>query len=221
MATKRNMTVDGFLLKTRQKGANSAAAFLAAHREWLTTGTLAEFTTPILAKLDKGEILPTPTLEEIKKVVVTHHILSMEKKGQEAMEKASEPKEPKAYVATIFDASGNVPEVWQEKVNPETGKDEGGHVPLVKDFDLPQRAEGWLERKLFDGAPDWHGEVASMAALKQDGTSIITRVERKDAIANILRRGRTPVCHKKAVSTSRLGFGVKSNPSRNVKSGMG
>jgi hypothetical protein len=217
------MSPKGFLHKA--SGKVSAGAFLAQHKEWLTTGELAAKTSPILAKLEAGELLASPALDEIRNVVLAHHLEAEVRKGEEQMAKA-EAKEAgggssKPYLATILDSEGNIPEEYVEKTDPDTGAVTGEWKSLQKAFDLPQRAEGWLDRKLFDGAVDWHGEVASTLMTGKDGLPITTQVSRAEAIARILKRPKGAVMNVRGQSTSRLGFGVKSKPDRNVRSNMG
>lgn len=193
--SERKMTPKGFLHKATTKAANNATAFLAAHRAWLETGEPADLTSPILRKLDDKALMPTPALEEIKNAVLCHFLAQETKKAEEAMAKANEPKVQKAYEATIFDANGNV----ATYVNAE-----GETKELRQSFDLSQEAERWCDRRLFDGAPDWHGEVHSTKGLPP------IHVLREDAIARILKKPKGPAVHTKGVSTKRLGFGVKA-----------
>lgn len=211
---ERKMSERGFLHKASSAKV-SPVAFLAAHREWLTTGALAEKTSPILAKIDEGSLFPTPGLIEIQNAVYAHHIESELRKGEAAMLKASEPATEKPYVATVFDKDGNIPLVWREKTDPETGVVTGEWKELRKSFELPQRAEEWLERRLFDGSPEWRGECFSTK------TNITTHIVRSRAIANQLRKPKSPVCHVKGASSSSLSFGVKAKGDRNVKCNMG
>ena len=193
--TERKMTPKGFLHKATTKAANNATAFLAAHRQWLETGELAPLTSPILRKLDERDMMPTPALEEIKNVVLCHFLAQETKKAEDQMAKASEPKVQKAYIATIYDAKGNVATVLTEE------KEE---KELRQSFDMAQDAERWCDRRLFDGAPDWHGTVESTKGLPP------IHVLREDAIARILKQPKGPAVHTKGVSTKKLGFGVKA-----------
>ena len=196
----RQMSPKGFLFKAN--GRVSAEAFLVAHREWLTTGELANATMPILVKLDSKEILPTPALDEIKEIVLAHHIKTELQKAKAAMQKQTEPKALKAWQATVYNQDGSIALGWKVTKDPDTGKESGEWVDLQQDFDMAQDAEGWADRKLFDAAPDSYAEVNG------HGTSV--RVERKDAIARILRKKKGPVSHTRGASTSSLGFGVKA-----------
>lgn len=193
--TERKMTPKGFLHKATTKAANNATAFLAAHRAWLETGELAPLTSPILRKLDEKDVMPTPALEEIKNVVLCHFLAQETKKAEDQMAKANEPKVQKAYLATIFDSKGNVATYLNEE------KEE---KELRQSFDMAQDAERWCDRRLFDGAPDWHGTVVSTKGLPP------IHVLREDAIARILKKPKGPAVHTKGVSTKKLGFGVKA-----------
>lgn len=205
--TQRNMSPKGFLHKTTTKAAHSAAAFLATHRDWLETGELALFTTPILLQVDSKELMPTPALERIKEVVLAHHLAEEIRLAQEKMEKADEPSErkTKAYVARIYDSkTGEVVQVQNDK---------GKWVDLEESFDNGTRAEGWADRRLFDGASTWFGTVEATKLFKQDGSTFTATVLRVDAIGRILKVPKGPVMKAQKQSTGRLGFGVKCKPS--------
>jgi hypothetical protein len=123
------------------------------------------------------------------------------------MARANEPSErkTKAYVATIYDAKTG--EVVQEK------NDKGKMVDLTESFDNGTRAEGWVDRRLFDGSPHWFGVVESTKLFRQDGSAFTATILRGDAIARILRTKKGPVMKAQSKSTGRLGFGVKVKPS--------
>jgi len=199
---ERKMTPKGFLHKAN--GKVSAEAFLKQHREWLLTGELAQVTSPILAKLDAKESMPTATLEQIKSAVLSHHLAVEITKAETAMEKASEPKTSKAYLVTIRDAEGNV----CTRVN-----DKGETVDLRQSFDLGSDAEGWADRRLFDGFSDWFGTIEMTKMFRADGTPITNVVLRQDAIARILKVKKGSVMKSKPKSTNALGFGVKAQQS--------
>lgn len=190
--TERRMSPKGFLAKSNGKAANSAAAFIAAHKEYLTTGEVSYLTKPLVEKLEAGQSLPTPTLLEIKNAVLAH-IMEVDKiKAIESIEKANSPRESKStkpYTALIRDGSGAT-------VEDDEGK------PMKAFFDLPQRAQDWCDRRLFSGASEWFGEVLHI------GTHY-DFVKRDDSIARILKRPMGSVCKRQRQSTNRLGFGVK------------
>lgn len=192
--SERKMSAKGFLHKA--SGKISAAAFLSQHRCWLETGELSQFTSPILSKLDKGEVLPTPALEEIKVVVLSHHLAEETRKAEAAMEKAAQPQVRKNYLVTVYNAKGEI----QTRKNANTGED----IELIETFDLSSQAEGWADRRLFEGTPDW------FATIEHTKIPELTRtVLRADAIARILREKRGPVMKSKPQGTSKLSFGMK------------
>jgi hypothetical protein len=200
--TERKMSPKGFLHKTTTKAAASATAFLAQHRAWLETGELALFTTPILRKLDEKAIMPTPALEEIKVVVLAHHLAEETRKAEEAMVRADQPKVRKNYIATVYNSKGEV----QYRENGNTGEP----IELVETFDLSTQAEGWADRRLFDGASDWFAVIEATKMFRKDGEPLATTIMRDDAIARILRVKKGPVMKSKPQSTSKLSFGVKA-----------
>lgn len=195
----RKMTAKGFLHKTTTKAANSAAAFIAQYREYLTTGELAPKTSHIINQVDLGQLLPTPALKEIQNAVMAHIIESDTKKQEQAELAAQEPKTSKSWIATVYNAEG----VVQSRI-----KDNGEEEDLIKGFDLSSDADRWCDRRLFDGASDWHAEVVNASL------NLITRIERNDSIARILKKKKGPTMYVKGKSTKSLGFGVKAKQTR-------
>jgi hypothetical protein len=205
----RAMSPKGFLHKCTTRAANSAIAFLSAHRAWLETGELSHKTSPILAKLDSRELLPTPALREIQYAVMSHIIESdrqkLEDKIQAQADGGTHTSTRKPWMAQILNAAG----VIQTRV-----KDNGDVVDLAKGFDLASQADRWVDRNLFIGAPDWYGVVEHTVI-----PGVGQRVERSDAIARILKQPKGPTVHVKGRSTKTLGFGVKVKESRTTFSG--
>jgi len=200
----RQMTPKGFLFKSNSAKV-SPAAFIAAHREWLLTGKLAEVTSPILAKLDAKELYPTMALSQVKEAVLAHHLTSEIEIAEAAMN--APPKESavqKNYLATVFDSEGNIAFGMNSK---------GEEVSLQKEFALPQEASRWVDRRLEAGAVDWYGEVASLRITGKDGCPITERIERADAVSRLLRKPLGPVTHTNKAASGRLGFGVKASQS--------
>jgi len=204
-AKERKMTPKGFLAKTQTKAANSALAFITQYREYLTTGEVADRTSPIIAKLDAGELLPTPALREIQNAVMTHIIKADEKKLEESLTApANGGGTRKNWRATIYDAAGNV----------MTRTKESGEVEdLIKGFDLSSDADRWCDRRLFEGTHGWY------AIVEHTSMKVSTRIERGDAIARILKKPKGPTVQVKGKSTKTLGFGVKAKQTRVTFSG--
>ncbi len=191
------MTAKGFLNKAAKQGARSAEGFIAQHREWLLTGTLAQFVTPILTQLDAKELYPTPALQAISAVVLGHMLAEnianadTSAKGEPATKPIKEPREEKAWIACIFNAAGD-------------------DITLRQGFDSCSDADRWCDRRLFDGAPDWFGTVVSTKMFGKDGQPISTVILRQDAIARILAQPKGPACRKTGGSTGKLTFGMKA-----------
>lgn len=202
MATtkERKMTPQGFLAKTNTKAANSALAFLAQYREYLVKGEVASKTSGIIAKVDAGELMPTPALVEIQYAVMTHIIESDLKKMEAVSEQVGPRGTRKPWRTTIYNADG----VVQSRVNSK-GEDE----ELIKGFDLGQRANEWADRRLFEGASDWYAMVEHTTL-----ANVFTRIERADSIARIMKQPKGPAIQQKGKSTKALGFGVKVKETR-------
>lgn len=194
---ERKMTAKGFLAKTNQKAAASASGFLAAYREYLLTGEVAYATADIVAKVDSKELMPTPALDEIKRVVLAH-VLEIDRiKAEEAIERANNPQSNsnKPFEARILDAAAGSSVCTRIK-------EDGTSEKLIKKFDKPQDAERWVDRRLFDGAPSWYGVVTHRSA-EWDV------IERDTSIGRILKRPQGLVTKSNKFGSGGLGFGVK------------
>jgi hypothetical protein len=76
---------------------------------------------------------------------------------------------------------------------------------------MSQRASEWVDRRLFEQAPDCYGEVTHLKAHNPEhATDVILR---DDALARILKTSISPVC-KRTKSSGTLGFGVKAKGSK-------
>lgn len=196
---ERKMTPKGFLHKTQTKAAASAIGFLAQYREYLTTGEVAAKTSPIVARVDAGTLLPTPALKEIQYAVMTHIIESDAAKLDKAPQVGTRGT-TKSWRATVYDAAG----VIQQRV-----KDNGDVEDLVKGFDLASEADRWADRRLFEGTHGWYAVVEHTVI-----PNVSSRIERADAMARILKQPKGPTVHVRGKSTKSLGFGVKVKESR-------
>lgn len=198
---ERKMTPKGFLHKTTTKAANSAIAFLAQYRDYLTTGEVASATSPIIAKVDAGELLPTPALKEIQYAVMTHIIQADQTKMEQAAAGShSSGGTKKPWRTTVYDAAGNV----QTRI-----KNDGEEEELIKGFDLSSDADRWADRRLFEGTHGWYAIVEHTVI-----PNVSSRIERGDAMARILKQPKGPTVAVRGKSTKTLGFGVKAKESR-------
>ena len=202
---ERKMTPKGFLHKTTTKAANSAIAFLAQYREYLTTGEIASKTSPILARVDAGELLPTPALKEIQYAVMSHIIEADTAKAEAVVEPGTGGGTRKPWRTTIYDAAG----VVQTRITTK-----GEEEDLIKGFDLSADADRWADRRLFEGTHGWYAIVEHTII-----PNISSRIERGDSMARILRKPKGPTVAVKGKSTKTLGFGVKAKQTRVTFSG--
>lgn len=199
---ERVMTPKGFLHKSTTKAANSALAFLNQHRQWLLTGELAKTTMPILAKVDSGEIMPTPALPLIQKAVMDHMHEESKRKGEESMRRAEEVT-PANWTATILNAKGEV----CTRINAK-----GETEDLIMGFEKSNDADRWCDRRLVEGAPDWYGVVQHATMKNKDGDPISTVILRNDAMARVLATSKGPVMKQTSKSAGALSFRPKARP---------
>lgn len=199
----RKMTVKMFL--HRSGGKVSASAFLQAHRDFLVTGELASVTSPILAKIDAGQTMPTPGLEEIRSVVLRHHLLAEALKAEAKLLAAGEgpaASASKTWEVTCYDSRGNV----QTRVNAK-----GETVDLSESFALQQRASEWADRRLVhDCASD------CFATLIHVPSGLEAVIMRNDAMGRVFPKIKTPVIKQTGSRDGKLSFGTKVHESRAV-----
>jgi hypothetical protein len=198
----RQMSPKGFMHKMTTKAGANASGFLSAHKAWLLSGELAPVTSPILAKLDRGEILPTPALEAIRDIVYDHMIAADIAAGEKSM--AAGESTPKDWIAQVYNSKGEI----------QTYLTESGEIKdLDTSFEKASEADRWVDRKLFDAPADCYGVVSHATMTGKDGLPISNVVMRVDAIGRILKQPRGSVM-KKTHSPGRLSFGVKAVQSR-------
>lgn len=194
--TERKMTAKGFFKKLTKY--RSAEGFFKQYREYMLTGELYSITTPIVDLLDAGELLPTPAIDELTKVVFAHinaidlaaAYASMEKKENEAGPKGSN----KPVQAIILNAKG------------EETDSEG--------FTKGQDAIRWVDRRLFDAEPGSIGKVIHTTVMIK-GAPMTEEITREDSFARILGgRSAGPVLKRRPTTVSRLGGQMKVCQSR-------
>ena len=186
-------TIKGFVSKAT-KGNVSASAFIAAHREFLTTGKVGQVVAPIMQRLATGEVYPTPALHEITKALMDHAISADIAKGKDPA-----PSTTKPYTATIYNERGKVATRLNE---------EGEEKVMVQKFDSAHKAEEWCDRRLVnDGGPGW--------------TALVTcnRTGRSDTVDRDLAFGRVNRTRPGAVTNSpkgnsKLSWGMKVSETR-------
>jgi hypothetical protein len=196
--SERKMSPKGFLRKATS--AKSALGFLDQYRSYMTTGELSSVLSPIVAKVDSGELMPTPAVSLISHAVMAHIIAIDTAKAEKAIEaQEAGPTSNKPWLFTVFDSN----DVVQTRIN-----NQGDEEDLVKGFDDASTGDRWMDRCLVDGAPNWYG-VCEHTSMK-----VCTIILRADALARILRAKKTAVVHTKGKSTKRLGFQMVCHESR-------
>ena len=174
---ERKMSLKGFLNKANSKAANSANAFLTAHKEFLMTGQLGELTGPILIRLDNRELLPTPALSEIKQLVLGYMIAQQVVSGQP---KVRDPKDPNTKASTSTS-------------KPYTGEvyDEFNTVIYSQAFEAHIRAQDWCDRRLvLDAGNGWIGKIIDNCTQRE------SIVDRDSAFSRMLKVNKPPVSKK-------------------------
>jgi hypothetical protein len=198
-----NMSVKKFLFKAGTKAANSASEFINNHRSFLMNDEMFGVVGSIVNRFDARELLPTPALSDIKAAVLSYQIQNEVKKAEAKIlaDKAKETnKVPKNYVASIYSADGN--------------------LVIEKPFDMPQDGMRFLDRQLADGssASDYFGVLLSTKIIIK-GEYMAEVVLRQDALARILKAGKSPFMKKMGVSNSSISWGVKAKQTKSVFSG--
>ena len=189
----------------RSNGRISAEGFLAQHRAFLTTGELGEMASPVIRQLDENQILPTPALSVIRGIVLAHLLAVETRKAEESMARKAEggQRTVKAWLATIYTEEGEIAQALNS---------DGDLEDLQKDFELSSQADGWVDRRLFDGAADWHGNVVH-TTVTVGGDPFGWDVSRTDAIARILKRPRQAALKQQKKSAGKLSWGAKCSQS--------
>lgn len=207
---EKKLSAKAFLTKSNGKAALSAAGFLESYRDYLLTGEVAYVTKPIIEKLESGQIMPTPALGEVKAAVLAH-ILEVERiKAEEALEKKTAKTEKPGRVAKKAPFEACIYDASTGKIATRI-KDNGEVEDLIKGFDLPQQAERWCDRRLFEGCPSWYGTVTHVTAKFPEHAKDI--INRDDSIARILSKGRGPVTKSPKFGGGSLSWGVKARES--------
>ena len=166
------MTIQGFISK--MSGRISAESFLKQHREYMLSGELSSVLTPIIEKIDNGELSAKTGLINIQQSSFNYF---MDKKAAEAVNsinKSSKPSSQKMYTAAIYNEDGSFATYIDNN---------GDEKDLIFNTDNSLQAESWCHRKLFDAAPNCYGKVVNKV------TGFVNEVSRDSAIAAILRTG--------------------------------
>jgi hypothetical protein len=180
------MTPSGLL--SRAISAKNADKFFISYREYMMTSSeLSDKLYPIIVKVESKSFPAINALEEVRKVISAYLLVKPIK--------ANKSKLNKAYIARIVNEFGQIQIEHDDE--------------LVKSFDLPQQAERWVNNRLFNGAPNWHGEV-EWTKCPEKLPMRIRKIERNRALFDLLRTKSGALMHTNKVSSiGGLGFGVK------------
>jgi hypothetical protein len=194
--TQRRITPKGFLKKLTT--CKMAEGFLSQHREYLLTGELFSLTSPIVARVDNGDLLPVPAIEELSQVVFAHVMAVDLAAAQASLDRSQNEGNTsrgtsKPVVAIIYDAQGNELE--------------------SQGFDLGQRALGWVDRHLIEQSPDCIGKVIHTKVLIK-GLPMEETVSREDAYFRTFPRKKTPFMKRTPQSVSSLKGKMKVSQTR-------
>ena len=208
MSTDKKMTPKMFLFKSGTKAANSALAFLQTHRDFLVTGELASVTSPILAKIDAGQTMPTPGLEEIRAAVLSHHLLVECQKAEAKLLASNDPsshgetssRTSKTWEVTCYDSRGNI----CTRVNTK-----GETVDISESFPLQQRASEWADRRLVHNCAS-----DCFATITHIPSGLEAVIMRGNAMARLFKAPTPGVFKKLGKGDGKLSFGVKAHQSR-------
>jgi len=171
--------------------APGAVKFLADYREFL----LAQASTkPIVDKLDKRELLPTPALEKVYEALRDDFVNG--KEPEKDGKPGRSPKDQKPFYASIRNADG----VLQSRTT------ESGNVVAMEDyFDSYHEAEKYCDRMLVNHASaDSHGEVFWAACPEKVPALRERMIDRNDSIARAFPKKPGPVMEKEKKMTGKM-----------------
>ena len=193
----RKLTPQGFMKKAAT--TSGAIGFLAQYREYMTTGELASLLSPIVAKIDAKELLPTPGVREIANAVMTHIMAQATAKVEAAADSNARTGSSKPWCATVYMPDGTI----ATRINAQ-----GEEEDLIKAFDKNADAMRWADRRLTEASDACYCEIDHPAS---GGIEVI---HRQDALARAFRTKKGPTCQVKGLSTKTLGFTPHCKQSR-------
>lgn len=148
----------------------SSAAFIAAHREFLETGSLAPLTAPVLAALDEGKVPPTPALGLLQQMVLDSLLMQTVQAAAVKIAAANAPMVKKTtlpFTVTILGKDGQPVMVDGEA--------------LSSNQESQFKANGWASRRLAEGSPEWTARVVD----NRNGLSEV--INRDQAMVTVFR----------------------------------
>lgn len=210
----RKMSPKGFLSKATKPNI-SAAGFLAQHREYMLSGEMAIVLSPIVAKVDAGE-LEVSLAVDMAATSAMHHIMATNiLKGQRSIQAQGQgsktvkvsrgPRQIKDWTAAIY----NSEDVIQIRT-----KENGEEEEMYKEFDKSSEADRWVDRRLsLDCGPDCYGEVIHTPSARR------TVILRDDALARFYKKPKGPTMKPQPGGGGSLSFRPKVKESKVTFSG--
>lgn len=195
----KSLTDKQFLRKS--SGRVSALGFLDAYEEHIRS--TYPNANPAMDAFKNGQMLPTPALEYVKKVVGQHVLQSMVHRAEETIQAKEKPAKKRTTSKSGITGQGKYSVQFFAKETHERTlvskvelwEDDNGHHTF--------RAETWqaalrlADRKHVDIL---HGQYATISQEISEGRFLSTRVDRNDSMARMLRPGRGPTCKVKPTS---------------------
>lgn len=195
--TERKMGLRGLMHKATT--SKSAIGFFAQYREYMVSGELAPILSPIISKVDAGELLPTPGMKEVANAVMTHILASATAKVEAAADSNVRTGTSKPWIATVYLPDGSI----ASRINPK-----GEEEDLIKAFDKNADSYRWADRRLTEACDGAYCEIDHPAS---GGIEVIHRV---DALARFYRTKKGPTCQVRGRSTPVLKFQGKAKQTR-------
>lgn len=198
------MSCKGFLSKIT-KANLSATGFIAQYREYMVSGEMAYVLSPIIAKVDAGELLPTPAIVLLGNAAMYHQIAADTIKAEKSIETQQNPTSSaqlKNWVASIYNGE-NVIQIRM--------KENGEEEELVKGFEVSGDADRWVERRMaLNGQGDWYAIIAHTHSKVQ------VVVTMNDAMARFYKKVKGPTMKVASKSTGALSFRPHVKESRST-----
>lgn len=183
----------------KASGRVSAIGFLDAYEEHIRSNYPGAH--PAMDAFKNGQMLPTPALEYVKKVVGQHILQGMVNRAEETIQKDKPKKRfiPKNGItgqgkySVQFFVKNTHERTLETKIEVWTD-DNGYHTFKAETWQAALRI---ADRKHVDIL---HGQYATISQEVSEGRFLTTRVDRDDSMARMLRPGRGPVCKVKPTS---------------------
>jgi hypothetical protein len=181
-------------LLNKANKSKSAIKFFQEQRQYLLGGEMSAILSPIVRRVDAGDVMPTPALQEVAQHIAEYllytNLADAETKRQHSEDRAT----PKNWTVKILDAEGNLGFREIPKGDIEF---------LTASFETAQEADTWANNKLSSlGSIGWSANISHLHSKAQ------TSIQRDEALSAVNKRKVGAATKKtKKTTTNRLGFG--------------